>query len=56
VAPDVELLDGLDVVEELEELEELLQPAAASPMNVMIISAATPAPRFFLVRATIVRP
>jgi hypothetical protein len=53
VAPDVELLDGLDVVEEL---EELLQPAAASPMHVMIISAATPAPRFFLVRATIVRP
>jgi len=46
----------LDVVEELEELEELLQPAAASPMHVTTISAATPALRFFPGIATIVRP
>ena len=48
-----ELLDG---VEEVEELGELLQAAAASPMHVTTISAATPALRFFPGIATIVRP
>ena len=51
--PDGGVLDG---VEEAEELGELLQPAAASPMHVTTISAATPAPRFFPGIATIVRP
>jgi hypothetical protein len=53
VLPDVDVLGEL---EELEELEELLQAAAASPMHVMIISALTPALRFFPGIATIVRP
>ena len=51
--PDGEVLGG---VEEVEELGELLQPAAASPMHVMTISAATPVLRFFPGIATIVRP
>jgi hypothetical protein len=56
VLPDVEPLDGVDVVEELEELGELLQPAAASPIQVMTISAALRVPRFLPGIATIVRP
>jgi hypothetical protein len=46
----------LDVGELEDELEELPQPAAASPMHVMTIRAAAPAPPFFLGIATIVRP
>jgi hypothetical protein len=45
-----------DVLVELEELGELLQPAAASPMQVMTISAAMTGPRFLPGIATIVRP
>jgi hypothetical protein len=52
VLPDVDELDGVD---ELEGLDELLQPAAASAMQVMTISAAK-APRFLTGLATIVRP
>ncbi|HEX4658772.1 MAG TPA: hypothetical protein VH307_15400 [Streptosporangiaceae bacterium] len=51
--PDVGVPEELG---ELGELEELLQAAAASPMHVMIISALTPALRFFPGIATIVRP
>jgi hypothetical protein len=49
-------VEELDVLVELGELEELLQPAAASPMHVTTISAATPALGFFPGIATIVRP
>jgi hypothetical protein len=51
--PDVDELDGVD---EVEEGDELLQPAAASPMQVMTISAAVRVPRFLPGIATIVRP
>jgi hypothetical protein len=55
-APECFALPGDDVLVELEELGELLQPAAASPMHVTTISAATPALRYFPGIATIVRP
>jgi hypothetical protein len=54
--PECVVLAGVGVLEELEELGELLQPAAASPMHVITIRAAAPAPPFFLGIATIVRP